>query len=123
MLWIQVGYPVVIFMAGMQRVFPDRPIVDLPDDHPIFHTVYDLNSHEQVPNMNALMGGVPYRADGVTPHWRAILDDTGRVMVAIAFNNDVGDSWQWADDPDYPQESASVGMRMGVNFAVYAMTH
>jgi hypothetical protein len=111
------------FLEGMQRVFPDRPIVDLPDDHPIFHTVYDLNGRQQVPNMNALLGGVPYRADGVRPHYRAIFDDNGRVMVAIAFNNDVGDSWQWADDPDYPQESAALGMRMGVNFAVYAMTH
>ena len=44
-------------------------------------------------------------------------------MVAIAFNNDLGDSWQWADDPDYPQAGASLGLRMGVNFAVYAMTH
>jgi hypothetical protein len=111
------------FQSGMRRVFPDRPIVELTDDHPIFHTVYDLTVRTQVPNWNALQGGVPYRADGVKPHWRAILDDTGRVMVAIAFNNDLGDSWQWADDPGYPQESASIGMRMGVNFAVYAMTH
>jgi hypothetical protein len=111
------------FTAGMRRIFPDRPIVDLPDDHPLFHTVYDLNARYQVPNWNALQGGVPYRADGVTPHWRAVLDDDGRVMVAIAFNNDLGDSWQWADDPDYPQKGASLGMRMGVNFAVYAMTH
>jgi len=111
------------FVGGMRRIFPDRPIVDLPNDHPLFHTVYDLNAQYQVPNWNALQGGVPYRADGVTPHWRAVLDDDGRVMVAIAFNNDLGDSWQWADDPNYPQEGASLGMRMGVNFAVYAMTH
>jgi uncharacterized protein DUF4159 len=111
------------FVDGMHRVFPDRPIVELADDHPLFHTVYDLTVRTQVPNMNALLGGVPYRADGRVPHWRAILDDTGRVMVAIAFNNDLGDSWQWADDPEYPQAAASVGMRMGVNFAVYAMTH
>ena len=111
------------FVQGLQRVFPDRPIVDLPADHPVFHTVYDLDPHSQVPNWNALQGGVPYRADGVTPHWRAVLDDTGRVMVMIAFNNDMGDSWQWADDPDYPQDGAKLGMQMGVNFAVYAMTH
>jgi len=111
------------FIDGMQRIFPDRPIIELDDDHPLFHTVYDLTVRTQVPNMNALLGGVPYRADGRVPHWRAILDDNGRVMVAIAFNNDLGDSWQWADDPEYPQEAASVGMRMGVNFAVYAMTH
>jgi hypothetical protein len=30
---------------------------------------------------------------------------------------------QWADDADYRQESASLGIRMGVNFAVYAMAH
>jgi Domain of unknown function (DUF4159) len=111
------------FVDGMRRVFPDREIVDLPDDHPLFHTVYNLDAKQQVPNWNALRGGVPYRADGAVPHWRAILDDSGRVMVAIAFNNDLGDSYQWADDPGYPAEGASLGLKMGVNFAVYALTH
>lgn len=112
------------FVEGMQRIFPDRDIVDLPDDHPLFHTVYDLSKRPQIPNMNSLMGGGwGYLDDGATPHWRAVLDDHGRVMVAIAFNNDVSDSFQWADDPDYPAEAASVGLRMAVNFAVYALTH
>jgi hypothetical protein len=107
----------------MNRIFPDRQIIDLPDDHPLLHTVYDLSTHEQVPNWNALQRGVPYRADGVVPHWRAILDDHGRAMVVIAFNNDLGDSWQWADDPGYPEASASLGIKMSVNFAIYALTH
>ena len=111
------------FVRGMNRIFPDRQIIDLPDGHPLLHTVYDLGTHGMVPNMNALMSGVPYRADGDVPHWRAILDDHGRAMVVIAFNNDLGDSWQWADNPDYPQASASLGVKMSVNFVVYAMTH
>ena len=112
------------FTEGMRRVFPDREIVDLPDDHPLFHTVYDLNAQGQVPNMNSLLGGGRgFLSGGTSPHWRAILDDEGRVMVAIAFNNDVSDSFQWADDPEYPAEAASLGLRMGVNFAVYALTH
>jgi hypothetical protein len=111
------------FVRGMNRIFPGRPIIDLPDDHPLFHTVYDLTGKGQVPNWNALRAGVPYRADGVVPHWRAVLDDHGRAMVVIAFNNDLGDSWQWADDPGYPEKSASLGLRMSVNFAVYALTH
>lgn len=111
------------FIRGMQRIFPDRPIIDLPDDHPLLHTVYDLTTHEMVPNWNALQAGVPYRADGDVPHWRAILDDKGRAMVVIAFNNDLGDSWQWADDPGYPEKSASLGLKMSVNFVIYAMTH
>ncbi len=111
------------FIRGLKKTFPDRAIVDLPEDHPLFHTVYDLSPKAQVPNWNALQAGVPYRADGVQPHWRAILDDRGRVMVGIAFNNDLGDSWQWADDASYPESGATLGIRMGVNFVVYAMTH
>ena len=112
------------FLEGMRRVFPDREIVDLDDDHPLFHTVYDLTQKRQVPNMNNLLAGGPgYLDDGAVPRWRAILDDNGRVMVAIAFNNDISDSFQWADDPDYPADAATMGLRMGVNFAVYALTH
>lgn len=114
------------FLQGIRKVFPDRPIVDLPDDHPVFHIVYDLKeiTTAQIPNMNSLMaGGGGYLSDGVVPRWRGVLDDDGRLMVLIAFNNDVADSWQWADDPDYPAVSAQLGLRLGVNMAVYAMTH
>jgi hypothetical protein len=47
--------------------------------------------------------------------------DHGAVM--IAFNNDIADGWQRADEPDYPQEPSTLAIRLGVNFAVYAMTH
>lgn len=112
------------FETGMKRVFPDRPIVELPDTHPIFHIVYDLTERPRVPNWQHLRQGQRgYRNDGAEPHWRAILDDDGRVMVMIAFNNDIADGWQRADEPDYPQAAATLAIRLGVNFAVYAMTH
>jgi len=41
----------------------------------------------------------------------------------ITFNNDIADGWQRADDPGYPQYEANLSIRMGVNFAVYALTH
>ena len=34
------------FVRGMIRIFPDRPIVELPDTHPIFHSVYRKRSAE-----------------------------------------------------------------------------
>lgn len=114
------------FEYGLRRIFPDRPIVDLPDDHPIFHIVYDLPamSKAQIPNMNSLQAGAGgYLGDGAVPRWRGILNDDGKLMVLIAFNNDVADSWQWADNAAYPSESANLGLRLGVNIAVYAMTH
>jgi hypothetical protein len=114
------------FEESLRRVFPDRPIVDLKDDHPIFHVVFDLPrmTSVQIPNMNSLMGGGPgWLSDGRVPRWRGISDDTGRLMVLIAFNNDVADAWQWADDPRYPAQEANLALRLGVNVAMYAMTH
>jgi hypothetical protein len=114
------------FEQGMRRIFPDRPIVDLTDDHPVFHSVYDIPdmTQVQIPNMYALDGGGRgYLSDGAVPRWRGVFDDDGRLMVLIAFNNDVADAWQWADDPRYPAESANLGLRIGVNIVMYAMTH
>jgi hypothetical protein len=109
------------FRSTLQRVFPDRPVVELPDDHPIFHVVYDLNEKQQVPTWQHLPRG--YRDDGAQPRWRAILDDDARVMVMIAFNNDIADGWQRADEPSYPQPASNLAIQLGVNFAVYALTH
>ena len=109
------------FVEGMRRVFPDRPIVDLPDTHPIFHSVYDLTNRPQIPTWQHLPRG--YRNDGAVARWRAILDDDDRVMVMIAFNNDIADGWQRADEYDYPQEPANLAISLGVNFAVYALSH
>jgi hypothetical protein len=112
------------FVATMNRVFPNRPMVDLPANHPIFHTVYDLSNTTQIGNFQSYNGrGVPYRADGDTPRWRGILDDDGRLMVVIAFNNDLGDGWQWSDDENYPLDDANMSIKFGVNIVVYAMTH
>lgn len=109
------------FEKTLRKVFPDRPIVELPDDHPIFMTPFDLRDRRQIPTWQYLPHG--YREGGDTPHWRAILDDDERVMVMIAFNNDIADGWQRADDPGYPQLEANMSIRLGVNFAIYALTH
>jgi hypothetical protein len=112
------------FETGLRKVFPDRAVIELPNDHPIFHVLYDLDKRKQLTNFRSLKGrGLPYRADGADPHWRAILDDDGRIMVMINFNNDMGDAWQWADVPDYPQADSNLGIRLGVNYALYAMSH
>lgn len=109
------------FMKTLSRVFPDRPVVELPDDHPVFHVFYDLTEKRQIPTWQHLPMG--YRNGGAVPHWRAVLDDDGRIMVMIAFNNDIADGWQRADDPGYPLPEANLSIRMGVNFAIYALTH
>jgi hypothetical protein len=114
------------FMEGMRMIFPDRPVTEIPDNDPIFHTVYDLSQRYQVGNFRSMLRNGyarPYRGDGSQPHWRAIRDDDGRIMVAMTFNNDLGDSWQLADDPRYPEKDSALGLRLGVNFVVYTLTH
>lgn len=110
-----------VFEESMKRVFPDRPIVDIPDHDAIFHTVYDLDDRYQIVGAEHLVEG--HKKDGFVARWRGIYDDKGRVMVAISFNSDIGDSWEWADEPEYPEKYSALGMRVGVNYIVYAMTH
>ena len=112
-----------VFLASMQRVFPDRPIVEIDNKDSIFHTIFDLDDRYQVPGAQFLRSGRTYEFDGFEARWRGIYDDKGRLMVAICHNMDLGDSWEHADEPEYPEKYSALGLRIGVNYIVYAMTH
>jgi Domain of unknown function (DUF4159) len=112
-----------IFMDSMKKVFPDRQVVELDNKEPIFHAVYDLDDRYQVASHGSVMRGVSFKCDGCPDHWRGIFDDQGRLMVAMTYQSDVGDSWEWADDPYYPERYSALGIRIGVNYVIYAMTH
>jgi hypothetical protein len=115
-----------VFNESMKRVFPDRPIVDIPNDDAIFHSIYDLDDRYQVPGAQFVRSGrTCERCDqgGAEARWRGIYDDKGRLLVAICHNMDLGDSWEHADNPEYPQKFSALGLRIGINYVVYAMTH
>jgi len=111
------------FMASMQRVFPDRPVVEIANPDPIFHIIYDLSQRYQVPGAQYLRTGRIYESDGTVPRWRGIYDDQGRLMVAICHNMDLGDSWEHADNPEYDEKFSALGIRIGINYVIYAMSH
>ena len=111
------------FVAGMHMIFPDRNIEDLQNQDEIFHVFYDLDDRVQIPGTRYLWGRRPYSPDSAVPVWRAIRDDRGRIMVAICHNSDVGDAWEWADSPQYPERAASLAYRIGINYILYGMTH
>lgn len=112
-----------IFATSLKRIFPDRPMVELEDNHPIFSIIYELQERAQVPGRQYIRSGRTYERDGIEPRWRAIMDDKGRVQVAICHNMDLGDAWEWADHPEYPEKFASLAYRMGIDYIVYSMTH
>lgn len=111
------------FLESMQRVLPGRPVVDIPEGDPVLGTVYDLHDRYQVPGARYRSTGVTWKCQGCPARWRGIYDDQGRLVVAISFNSDIGDSWEWADDPLYDEKFSALGIRIGINYIVYSMTH
>ena len=116
-------YEWTVFMESLQKVFPDRPVVDIDNSDPIFHVLYDLQDRFQVPGRQFIRSGQTYERDGYEGKWRGIYDPKGRIQVAICHNMDLGDAWEWADDPQYPEKYASLAYRIGINYIVYSMTH
>ncbi len=112
------------FMLGLRQIYPDKQVVDIPDTDPIFHMIADLSDRVQIPGAQYERTGLTYeRFDGFPAHWRGIYDDKGRLVVAICHNVDLGDAWQYADDPRYPEKFAAQALRIGVSYVLYSMTH
>jgi len=105
-----------IFVDSMRRVFPDRRIEELGEDHELLHVLYDLDQRTQIPGR----GG---QRPGTVPHWRGIFDDDRRLLVAINFNMDMGDAWEHADDPWYPEPMTALAYRFAINYLIYTITH
>lgn len=111
------------FEYQMGLVFPGRPIIDLELDHPVFNTFYEIDEILQVPAYGRFWGGQTSERDGYVPYVKGIEDDDGRLMVIINWNTDLGDAWEWAEQPDYPLQYSTFAFQMGVNMIVYAMSH
>ena len=111
------------------KAFPPEqyPIIDVPLDHQLFHLLYDVQHIPQIPSINVWM----YQhqtsergADSAVPHVRAILDETGRIMVLMTHNTDFGDAFEReGDDHEYFLKFAPDGYAFGVNAILYSMTH
>jgi hypothetical protein len=123
------------FADVMRQVLPGREWRVLGAEHPIFHTVFDLNDGmPQIPALPfASPGGSTAESPGAhkfpagsldTPEMRAWLDDDGRIMVLATHNTDVGDGWEREAYGEWYFETFSTKSYMvGVNVVVYAMTH
>ncbi len=111
------------FMRGLRRIFPDRPVEDIDATSEVFHVLFDMGDREQIPGLQMLYSGRPYEKDGHVPHWRGVRDEDGRWMVLINHNMDLGDAWEHADVPQYPERYTAMSYRLAINYIIYAMTH
>jgi hypothetical protein len=104
------------------------PIVDLPADHPMLRSQFELQRIPQIPSINYWLGSggdtSERGADSADVHARVILDDRGRVMVLMTHNTDISDAWEReGDDPDYFYRFSVDGYAVAVNVLLHAMTH
>lgn len=123
------------FERQMKRVFPERQLVELPMDHPVFQMVFPLKGPKnklQVPNVRtgieSQWSGITWEYHGeecIDVHIKAITDDKGRMMVIASHNTDNGDGWEREGESDYyfHRFSENIAFPMGINIIVYAMTH
>lgn len=109
----------------LSKIFPDKQIEPLDLRHEVFHTFFDVDQVMQIPNVsNGCNGGRTWEsADETEPVIYGVSDDHGRLMVLITYNSDLGDAWEWMDNPCYPEKYSGQAYRMGINFIIYAMAH
>jgi hypothetical protein len=119
-----------VFRRTMQRVLPNHAITDIAPADSVMHVLYDIGEKDRtfIPGTRHLRMGsggnvVVQQPFGTEPAWRAIYDDRNRMVVAINYNTDVGDAWEYADSPEYPERMTALAYRYGINYVIYAMTH
>lgn len=99
------------FRREIKKVFPDKELVPVPDDHPIYHCFYDLPGLPKI-----------HEHDGDPAQGFAIYHD-GRMVVFYTFSSDISDGLEDPDVHHDPPEVREQAMRMAINIAVYVLTH
>jgi hypothetical protein len=119
-----------VFRQTMDRVLPDHEISDIAESDSVMHVLYDIREKDRtfIPGTRHLRRGaggqiIVQQPEGSTPAWLAMYDDKKRMVVAVNFNTDVGDAWEYADAPEYPEAMTALAYRDGLNYIIYSMTH
>ncbi len=104
------------FEYQMTRVLPEGRWEELTTDHPIFHSFYEINSFDIIPQAY----------DAGKPMFRGYFKDNDknkRLMVVAAFNTDMSEFWEWSDTGYAPMEMNNQAFKIGINLFMYGLTH
>jgi hypothetical protein len=98
---------------NLHRAFPDRDLVRLTIDHPIFNVFYHIDA------LNVVS---PYLVDG-EPIFYGLMNKDGNIGIIACYNNDLENFWDYIDRGEYPLKPSIEAFRLGINFVVYSMSH
>jgi len=117
------------WVGQIRKALPanEFPIFDLPLDHPLLHTQFEVKDIPQIPNIGFYLGThttSELGSDSAQPHARGIADGHGRLIVLMTHNTDFGDSYEReGDSPEYFVAFGPRGYAFGINAILYALTH
>lgn len=118
------------WVREIRRVLPqdEFPIVDVPRDHAIFRTLFEVGTVPQIPSIQFWRrsgGDTSERgSDSSAPEFRGIGDGRGRLIVVMTHNTDIADAWEReGEERDYFYRFSVDGYAVGINVLLYAMTH
>jgi len=110
--------------AEFRKVFPERDIIEIPADHEVFRSYFQIDASLPVPGVRDVMindvQGTPFQET----IYRGLIGDDGRLMAIFCHNADFGDGWEHANSVAYPVAfSFGRAIPMGINIVVYALSH
>lgn len=117
------------WVTELNRVLPEYEIVDVPLDHAMLRTLYDVEKVPQVPSIqfwrqNGRQGTSERGSDSAVPHLRAIFDEHGRALVVMTHNTDIADGWEReGEDDEFFYNFSPAAYGVGINIVLYALTH
>ena len=99
------------FRREIKRVFPNKDLIHLPHDHPVFHIYYSLPK------------GLPkvHEHDNKPPQALALFEDK-RMILLYTYESDLGDGWEDASVHQDPWPVREAALKMGVNIVYFALT-
>jgi len=105
-----------VFEAAMKRVMPQGRFVDLDASHPIFHSFFEVDNLDIIPQ--AYIAGRPI--------FRGLFEDNDpakRLQMIVNYNTDVSQFWEWSGTGLRPIDDTNEAYKLGVNYIVYGLTH
>ena len=98
------------FRREMKRVFPNKDLVPLPNDHLIFNSYYKLEN------------GLPkiHEHDNKPPQALALFEGE-RMILLYTYESDLGDGWEDSSVHKDPQPLRESALKMGVNIIYFSL--
>ena len=100
------------FRDILRRAFPDREMYPLTENHELLRISYHIDNLNMVHPMSSAKST-----------FYGLNDSEGRLAMVICYANDVGDYWEFIDEPRYALKPSAEALKLGVNIVLYSLTH